>query len=142
MQEAGPAELGIPWHAGARVAQGGANGSKEDLKDGASDVRIVVQEGSQGAPREAWSGRLNTHWRTGRWGRTLSVMWAATSAMRRVLHDGHRPRPLHERGPLGPAHSPCGSRSGSAWWSGSRIPKSLERTPSCLAHLNFPCRLG
>jgi hypothetical protein len=47
VQEADGPELGIPGRAGARVAQGGSDGPKEDLQDGTGDVRVVVQEGAQ-----------------------------------------------------------------------------------------------
>lgn len=39
----------------------------------------------------------STHWRTGRSGNTSSVRCAATSALRRALHEGQTPRTLRER---------------------------------------------
>jgi hypothetical protein len=42
-------------------------------------------------------GTDSTHCRTGRCGNTSSVRWAATSAMRRALHEGQTPRPLQEK---------------------------------------------
>ena len=43
-------------------------------------------------PPQAWIARA------GRCGSTWSVRWAATSHMRRALHEGPMPRLLHENG--------------------------------------------
>jgi hypothetical protein len=43
-------------------------------------------------------GKVTTHWRTGTCGNTCSTRCAAVSAMRRVAHDGHRPRPVAQAG--------------------------------------------
>ena len=40
-------ELSVAGCTRARTAQGGADGSDEDLQDGAGDVWVVVQEGTQ-----------------------------------------------------------------------------------------------
>ena len=42
--------------------------------------------------------KMTTDWRPGRTcGNTRSMRWAAVSAIRRVVHDGHTPRPLQEK---------------------------------------------
>lgn len=47
MQEAERPELSIAGCTRAHAAQGGADGSDEDPQNGAGDVRVVVQEGTQ-----------------------------------------------------------------------------------------------
>ncbi len=47
MKEAECPELSIAGRTRARAAQGGADRTDEDPQDGARDVRVVVQEGTQ-----------------------------------------------------------------------------------------------
>ena len=47
MKEAECPELSVAGCTRARAAQGGANGTDEDPQDGARDVWVVVQEGTQ-----------------------------------------------------------------------------------------------
>jgi len=57
----------------------------------------LVRAGSRGRKGRSRFGSESTHWRTGSGGSTASLRWAARSTIRRVLQEGHTPRPLHEK---------------------------------------------
>ena len=64
MKEAERPELSVAGRTRARAVQGGADGSDEDAQDGAGDVRVVVQVGTQPLGKaqhptgDEWRGNL------------------------------------------------------------------------------------
>ena len=57
----------------------------------------VISAGSRASRKRAQRGSESTHWRTGTLGMTWSTRWIAVPCMRRVVHEGQKPRPRHEK---------------------------------------------
>ena len=103
MKEAHGSELGVRGRSWARASERCADRAREDPEDGVGDPPIVLQEGTQAV------GHGEHPRRTGRGGGTWSVGWAATSYMRRALHEGQTALPLHENG-ISRSHPTSGAR--------------------------------
>jgi hypothetical protein len=73
----------------AAPAQMGFDDAQQDVQHGADRPRLSLPLISIG--QHSRLGTDRTHWRTGNGGKTFSTRCAAVSAMRRALHEGHRP---------------------------------------------------
>jgi len=81
----------------------------------------LTRLGSRARSQRAQRGSESTHWRTGTCGRTPSTSRAAVSCIRRVVHDGQKPRPLQDK-PTSSSSPQSRQRTRAKPWA--RIPQA------------------
>jgi hypothetical protein len=67
------------------------------MRTGVDGVQLAGRSPRRTTERSEVHGTVSTHCLKGLGGRTHSTKFAAVDAIRRPKHEGHNPRPLHEK---------------------------------------------